>query len=129
MAVPTELDVLCDFLEHFEREKLKAETGISNLKAKIQGLMRDQGLQSTTTKAGRKLTIVEPVKTTWNENVLKDILGPLWPEVVVVKESLDPAKLEVVVDRERIPPKDLEEAVVEHEVRAYLKITKPKGLL
>ena|SRR4249919_1517505 len=127
-SVKFDLDVLCDALEEFERQKLAAETAIQTARRTIQDQMGEQGLKSTTTQVGRKLTIVEPRRTSWDEDVLKEVLGPLWSEVIVVKEVLDPAKLEVVVDREQIPTKDLEDAVVEHETRPYLKITKPKGL-
>jgi hypothetical protein len=125
-SIKFDLDQLCDALEEFERQKMAAETAIQNAKQAIQSQMNEQGVSSTTTKVGRKLTIVAPKRTSWDEDVLKDILGVLWAEVIVVKEVLDPAKLEVVVDREDIPPKSLEPAVVEHEVRPYLKITKPK---
>lgn len=126
-TVKLDLDRLCDALEEFERQKHAAETAIQNARQTIQDQMNEQGVKSTTTKVGRKLTIVEPRRTSWDEDVLRDLLGPLWAEVVVVRESLDPAKLEVVVDREQIPPKDLEPAIVEHEVRPYLKVTPPRG--
>lgn len=105
------------------------EDAIANVKGQLLGQMAELGVKSTTTKKGRKVTVVEPVRSSWKEDVLKDILGPLWPEVIVVKEVLVESKLEAVCDREAIDIESLADAVVETQTKPYLKITKPRGKL
>lgn len=119
-------DEMCDNLEIFEDMAARAASAIGHIKQGILDRLIAQGSKSTTTAKGRKITLVEPVKSSWDESVLKDILGPLWSEVVVVKEILDTNKLDHVVDRERIRTETLQEAVIEKEVKPYIKITAPK---
>lgn len=126
MAEDLDYDQLCDHLEGFEAMRDQAEQAIAHVKQGIMDRLVTQGAKSTTTAKGRKITLVEPVRSSWDEAVLKDILGPLWAEVVVVKEILDTNKLDHVVDREKIAPATLQEAVTEKEVKPYIKITNPK---
>lgn len=123
---PFDYDQMCDNLEIFKDMLVKAQSAVDHIKQGIMDHMVAQGSKSTTTAKGRKITLVEPVRSTWDESVLKDILGPLWSEVVVVKEILDTDKLDHVADRERIRTETLLPAVIEEEVKPYIKITAPK---
>jgi hypothetical protein len=122
-----DFDQLCDALEEFETMKSRADLAIQNIKDSLLNQLRAQQSTSTTTAKGRKITLVEPVKSSWDEDVLKDILGPLWSEVVIVKEVLSEEKLDQVVTRERIRTETLQDAVIEKEIKPYVKITKPRG--
>lgn len=103
----------------------RADEAIAHAQEQIMKQLREQSSTSATTKAGRKVTIVEPVRTGWNQEVLATTLGPdLWEEVT--KRVLDPDRLEAVVEREKIPTATLAEALVETKTKAYVKITGPK---
>lgn len=123
--VQRDLDQLCDALAAFEKRREDAQVAIDNAKNLIMEQLRQAGVKSSTTRAGRKVTIVEGIRTSWKPEVLADILGPnLWEEVT--KRVLDPDRLESVVEREQIQPATLQDALVETKVKAYPKITPPK---
>jgi hypothetical protein len=120
-----DLDLLCTSIELLKAQRDKAEEAIAHAQEQIMNQLREQSTTSATTKAGRKVTIVEPVRTGWNPDVLASILSPdLWEEVT--KRVIDQDRLEAVVDREKIPTATLAEALVETKTKAYVKITQPK---
>lgn len=123
--VQRDLDQLCDALAVFEQRRDEAQTAMDNAKNLIMEQLRQAGVKSSTTRSGRKVTIVEGTRTSWKQDVLADILGPnLWEEVT--KRVLDPDRLESVVEREKIQPATLQDALVETTVKAYPKITAPR---
>lgn len=125
MSEKVDLDLLCTSIELMKIQRDKADAAIAHAQEQIMNQLREQGSTSATTRHGRKVTIVEPVRTGWNPDVLASTLGPdLWEEVT--KRVLDPDRLEAVVEREKIPPAMLSEALVETKTKAYVKITQPK---
>lgn len=121
-----DLDQLCDAIEAAKKQVARIEEDvIVKSQQRIMDQLREQGSTSATTKSGRKVTVVEGVRTSWDSDILQDVLGPnLWEEVT--KRVLDPNRLESVVERENIDPKTLKDAVTETKVKPYVKITPPK---
>lgn len=120
-----DLDQICDVIAALEGQRDQAIEAIDNAKARLMEQLRAQGVRSSTTQTGRKITIVEGVRTSYDSDILQDILGPnLWEEVT--KRVLDPNRLESVVERENISPGALKDAVKETPVKAYPRITPPK---
>lgn len=125
MTDPVDLDQLCNALESIKAMRDKAETGIKNIQGQLTDQLNALGSKTVTTRSGRKITLVESTSTSWDEKVIRDIIGPqLWEEVT--RQVLDPAKLEAVVEREKIPPSSLKDAVVETPRASYIRVTAPK---
>lgn len=128
MAIPTtnvDLDQLANAIETFKLQRDQAEKAIDTANKMVMDQLKALNVTSTTTRGGRKITLVEPVRTSWDPEVLRSILGPqLWERVT--RQVLDPDKLEAVVEEEKIPTETLSEALIEMATKPYPRIGKPK---
>lgn len=98
---------------------------LDNLKGELMSRMEAQGLSSTLTEDGRRVTIVRSQTTKWDEEILKDILAPLglWERVRILREDIDEAALERMVDRGELDLDRLRPALTVSERKPYPKIT------
>jgi hypothetical protein len=87
--------------------------------------LTEQGVSSTTTTSGRKITVVRGQTTAWDTEVLKDILTPLglWEQARIVTEVVDERALERLLDQGQLQQEALQPAMTVKERRPYPKIT------
>jgi len=119
-----DIDALIDTMLTFKRQRDRAELAFKRAQTLIMETMDKSKAKSIVTQGGRKVTLVEGKQTSWNEDVLRQILGPKWDEVT--KQVLDPGKLEMVVERDKIPEESLQDALIETPKAGYLRVTEPK---
>ena len=121
----TTLDGLVDALEKAQERADALKQVIDSVRQEITARLREQGVTSTTTEAGRKITIVTGQTTSWDMDLIKDILIPLdlWDRVRVVTEVVDEGALERLVDQGAIAPDRLQPAMTVREKRPYPRIT------
>jgi hypothetical protein len=120
------LDELAKVIDGLEDVISKQRAACDDLKAHLLARLEAQGVTSTVTEEGRRITIVRSQTTSWDTEILKDILAPLglWERVRVIREDVDDRALERLVDGGELSLDRLQSALSVNQRKAYPKITK-----
>lgn len=101
---------------------------VDGLKRAIIERLDEQGVASTVTNDGRRVTVVRSSVSKWDTEILKDILVPLelWERVRVLREEVDESALERLVDQGELELPRLQPALTVTERKPYPKISQEK---
>lgn len=122
------LDELAHRIGELEQRIAHQRGACDALKAHLLERLEAQGVTSTVTEEGRRITVVRSQTTSWDTDILKDILVPLglWERVRVIREDVDDRALERLVDGGDLSLDRLQPALSVNQRKAYPKITKAK---
>lgn len=119
------LDNLIERLGHAEAELMAHKQIVEQLRVDLVERLSSLGVSSTVTESGRRVTIVRSNSTSWDVEVLKDILIPrgLWERARIVQEVVDDNAVERMVDVGEITLAEIEPALSVKERKPYPKVS------
>jgi hypothetical protein len=112
-------------LARAEAELMAQKEIVEQLRVSLVEQLGALGVSSTVTESGRRVTVVRSTSTSWDVEVLKDILAPrgLWEQARIVQEVVDDKAIERLVDRGDVRLEEIEPALSVKERKPYPKVS------